>query len=1490
MLAPKQNQSQIWTRKNMDFVYKSVSEFVGVDVSSEMSLEGFEDSLRSMIESTTKASVQSDSSEEFQKNLIANFLHKHFDYECNVFGKVDLVIYDEGIAKVLFEVKSTQNKAEFVKTPQITCHIERSEISQKQNRDTSGIALKLTNTNAWSLESKAFYESILYFLREVKREKNNNIKHIILCTAHEFYVIKAKDYHALFITNPNKAIQKAIDTAYSNCDFKQGNDTSTRKFYTEIESIVREMSDTLEFTYINIKSLLDSLDLCESKSKSSLDLAHSHKSKTNSADSHNSNPKSKQDSHKSKQNLALFYALLSPNSLLAIPRYIDANTLNEKFYKELLYILGLQQIETNNKVLIKPDSTPNALLDLVQSTFADKLPSDLDEAFETHIFPLLMLWNNRILFLRLLESMLLNFKHIEKPFLHIEVLSDFSALSTLFFKVLAVKERESIPQNLSQIPYLNSSLFEKSALESQGFEIALLESKPLKIAPDSILRRDSAQNAIYKSINELPFLEYLFAFLHAYNFTTTPKDIVDFAKTNHDKLINSAVLGLVFEKLNGYKEGSFFTPSFITRYMCAQSIRKIVVQKFNEANPKWQCETIADIEYEIHREIRTARNTTLCHTEHSEVSQSKAQNRDISVSAKPQYDKDIDSPSPNNIVEEGALAWVDSHNDATNCHTEGEARSISKDNKEIFRSAQNDKNTTSAILAKHNRTFLSIHICDPAVGSGHFLVSALNELIAIKHELGLLLDTQGKRLRDIDLSLENDELIIKDFSGKIIDYTIPAHEHIESHIIQKALFHTKKELIENCLFGVDINPSSVEICKLRLWIELLKYSYYENLATRELQTLPNIDINIKRGNSLISRFALQDSLRHIPNIAQKICEYQNLVFEYKNSDKSELKPQKKDIESKIQNLKATFRLTLKDPKTKKELEKAIQNHIRDFGNFLLDDESLLDGLNGRMGNLFAETSLSEEEQAKAAQSYANIKLLRHRLDSVLSGAEYKHAFEWRFEFPEVLDSNGDFMGFDLIIGNPPYIRQEEIKELKPHLQKAFSIFTSTADIFTYFYEQGLKLLKARGILSLITSNKFCRAGYGANLREFLIQNEILEFVDLNGIKVFDKATVDTCIVNLRKIKPTKSHTINYVDSRQIRKANEIQSDSATESKKQKREISLLNLTYTQIAQDLLNSKAFIFADSRTRNLKAKIEKIGTPLKEWDIEIYRGVLTGYNEAFIIDTATKDSILDSCESSAERKRTEQIIKPILRGRDIKRYSYEWAGLWLINTHNGYTTQSGDKIPPIKIAKYPALKAHFDRQIKDTKKKGKGLFERDDKGITPYNLRNCAYLEDFGKLKISWQRVTQEPSFIIEKDFYLLDSMAFLISNSKQELYYLLGLLNSKAVFWYFRQIGHLYGDNGFLLSNQYVARFPIPKITTKNKPLVDKIIACVDTILTIKNPCHTERSEVSQKIDNRDISAFSKPQYDKKIKDLESKIDSLVYKLYDLDSQEIEIIES
>ena len=295
----------------MDFVRKDlvefVPEFVSVVASDCASLNAFEEDLRATLENASK-----DSSEEFQKNLIAEFLRKSFGYDCNTLGKADLAIYDEGKAKVLFEVKSTQNKAEFVKTPHLSslrvseateaicaesslrdlpsanrgklksCHTERSEVSKHKNADLqysldsslpteaqndkvidchekssdfAGLTSKSRN-DAWNLESKAFYESILYYLREFHAHKNNNLKHIILCTAREFYVIKAQEYHAAFVKNPDKAIQKRIDSAYKNCDLKQGNDTSTSKFYEQIAQIVRDMGDRLEFIYVNVLAIL----------------------------------------------------------------------------------------------------------------------------------------------------------------------------------------------------------------------------------------------------------------------------------------------------------------------------------------------------------------------------------------------------------------------------------------------------------------------------------------------------------------------------------------------------------------------------------------------------------------------------------------------------------------------------------------------------------------------------------------------------------------------------------------------------------------------------------------------------------------------------------------------------------------------------------------------------------------------------------------------------------------------------------------------------------------------------------------------------------------------------------------------------------------------------------------------------------------------------------------------------------------------------------
>ncbi len=967
---------------------------------------------------------------------------------------------------------------------------------------------------------------------------------------------------------------------------------------------------------------------------------------------------------------------------------------------------------------------------------------------------LLIAWNNRILFLRLLESLLISFKHFEKPFLTTENFKDFNALNNLFFEVLAKKNNERLPEIkedkiLGKIPYLNSSLFDKTPLELKGHEIKWLDNKSLEIYPKSILKKDKD----YQKEKDLPLLKYLFEFLRLYDFTTTPKDIKDNKNTSESRLINPSVLGLVFEKLNGYKEGSFYTPSFITSYMCSESITPIVLDKFNQ-------------KYNIE------------------------------------------------------------------CENLTELRNYFKNNY----SYKEDKRK------EYLQVLLALRVCDPAVGSGHFLVSALNEMVRVAYELGLITSLP----LDATLELENDEILIK-ISNKPFIYKHPSSEKEQSHHIQKELFELKKSIIENCLFGVDINPNSCEITKLRLWIELLKYSYYifENgKNTNALETLPNIDINIKCANSLISRFNLNDDLKKIPNIKQKIQEYKDLVAQYK--DPNPLFPlNKTDLTNKIQDLKTTFSLELKDPKTKAELEKAIEKHIKKYNFFALDDKSLLDGLNYFIPSLFGTLKLSPKEEEEAFASYGRIRALRKKLDDALSGREYQNAFEWRFEFPEVLNDEGDFLGFDCIIGNPPYIRQEQIKDLKPLLQKQYQDFySSTADIYTYFFALSYHLLKEKGFNAFITSNKYARAKYGAKLREWLLKKTtIVSYMELNALKVFESAAVDTSIMSFIKQDPPKESEFKYYEPTPDDKSD------------------LKSARSLSMRQNALSTESFIFADSTLLDLRGKMEKAGTPLKDWDIQIYRGILTGANEAFIITTGKREEILNACKTQEERKRTEALIKPILRGKDIKRYSYEWADLWVINTHNGYTSNLKFKIPPIDIEKYPAIKTHLDAHY-DT------IATRSDQGDTPYHLRNCAYLEDFEKEKIVYPETSQGAYFIYENSGIFLEKTAFMIVSDAYNLKLLTALLNSKLITFYFKNFcgGCILGKSGYQYNKHALEKIPIPKITEKNQELADKITDGAKAILALKE---------------KDPKANTQK--------LEKEIDALVYQLYNLTDEEIKIIE-
>ncbi|GAA8438068.1 class I SAM-dependent DNA methyltransferase [Helicobacter pylori] len=1219
-------------------------------------LKAFETAFNAFLETNQQEN------ENHHNDAFNDLLKGVFKYKVKPTKKIDSAILNENNkVEVIIEFKALKNPNEFIKKG--------------------------------DLNVKALHESLLYYLIE-RKEGNNNLKHLILATIKELYIIDANEFEVF-----NK--DKEIENAFKNCHDRKGNDTRTEAFYDVCQKRLNELDRSLKYHHIPLK----------------------------------------------KENLALIYQALSPNFLLKIPKYSDANTLNKDFYEELLYILGLEEQNDKGKILIKPSRTQNSL----SATLKEKYKNLDDE----EVMALLIAWNNRILFLRLLESLLISFKHFENPFLTTENFNDFNALNTLFFEVLAKKNSERFPEIkkdkiLEKIPYLNSSLFDKTPLELKGHEIKLLDNKKLEIYKNSVLKKHED----YQKDKPLPLLKYLFEFLRVYDFTTTPKDIKDNQNTSESRLINPSVLGLVFEKLNGYKEGSFYTPSFITSYMCKESITPIVLDKFNQTY-KIECENLTEL-----------RN----------------------------YFKN---------------------------------------------SYKEDKRK------EYLQLLLTLRVCDPAVGSGHFLVSALNEMVLIAYELGLIAS-----LYRYNLKLENDEIIIHTPEDKVFKYTIPHSENDPHHHIQKELFELKKSIIENCLFGVDINPNSCEITKLRLWIELLKYSYYifeEGKNTNALETLPNIDINIKCANSLISRFNLNDDLKKIPNIKQKIQEYKDLVAQYK--DPNPLYPlNKQDLINKIQDLKNTFSLTLKDPKTKAELEKAIEKHIKKYNFFALDDKSLLDGLNYFIPSLFGTFKLSPKEEEEAFASYGRIRALRKKLDDTLSGREYQNAFEWRFEFPEVLDDEGNFLGFDCIIGNPPYIRQEQIKDLKPLLEKQYQDFyNSTADIYTYFFALAYHLLKEKGFSAFITSNKYARAKYGAKLRELLLKKTTLvSYMELNALKVFESAAVDTSIIHFIKQAPLKESDFKYYEPTPNDKND------------------LKNTPSFLMKQNALSTESFIFANATLLDLRDKIESVGTPLKDWDIQINYGIKTGANEAFIIPTEKRDAILNACKTQEERKRTERLIKPILRGKDIKRYSYEWAHLWVINTHNGYTSALKSKIPPIDIEKYPATKAHLDAHW-DT------IATRCDQGDTPYHLRNCAYLEDFEKEKIVYSEIVQEPRFYLDNGecelggFYA-EATSFILTG--EHLRYLLGMLHSKLITFAFKTFyaGGGLGESGYRYKKAFIERLPIPQITEKNQELADKITDGAKQILALKE---------------KDPKANTQG--------LEKEIDALVYQLYHLTDEEIKTIE-
>ncbi|MGI7211340.1 class I SAM-dependent DNA methyltransferase [Campylobacter coli] len=1210
-----------------------------------------------------------------EDSLVANALSKFFEnlhFECEIKSihkgnsGIDLALKKDKQIQVIVEAKLPHSK-EFFSQSKPNC--------------------------------KALHECILYYLRE-RKALNSSLKHIIITDFYRFYIFKADLFEELF--NKNKYFKEAFENFESKNSLFKGN---TDEFYKECEKLLssekyldsitrKDLFDepSLKGVFIDIKPILEQEKPSFSKLKPLFKIFHKD----------------------------FLLSEFNPN---------DANSLNNAFYKELLYILGLYESKQNSKLIIAKSEESKE----EQGTFYTAINSKLkEENFET-ILKLLILWLNRILFLKLIESNLVRFNDDKNlKFLNFKKIPDFDKLSELFFEVLAKEKSTRKKSEFAYLPYLNSSLFEKQSIENT-LEISSL-SNDLKLFyyKNTVLKDDKCK----AKKGQVGLLEYLFEFLDSFDFGS---DDEQSEILSQKELISSSVLGNVFEKLNGYKEGSFYTPSFITSYMCKESITKVVLDKFNA-----------------------------------------------------QFDLD--------------------------------AKDISELRKSL---RKEDKKAQKELLN-------SIKICDPAVGSGHFLVSALNVMLSIYDELNLFDE-------EFYLEVQNDEILITNHKGEFIEYKRPKTPKDKAHLIQQELFHTKKDIIENNLFGVDINPNSCEITKLRLWIELLKHSFYQSFDDEnyhDLKTLPNIDINIKCGNSLVSYFETGKSLNHYPNIKERMGKYKRIVKDYKEGFYTD----KSHINQEIKNLKISFKNFCFADKFKKEMKSfndKCEKYSKKYGNFLaVDDENLKFFVS-------ANLTLFDFDEKEATKEFANLK---KEYDNIFN-LESNHPFEWRFEFPEILDDDGNFKGFDLIIGNPPYIRQEELKELKSHLAKNYKVYKGTSDIYTYFYELGFNVLKDRGgVLSYITSNKYTRAGYGEALREFLLKNvKFLEYTDLNGIKVFDSATVDTSILCFEKSK-SKDNKFKY-----LALSNEILKTCAYD-------IGLYK-DFAEFSQNSLSKESFTFSDENTSALKAKIERIGTPLKEWQgLNIYRGILTGYNEAFIITTEKRNEILANCKDEAEKERTAKLIRKMLRGRDIKRYSYEWAGLWVIGT-----------FPSLKldIEQYPALKQYLSQFLPRIEQSGEKGCRKKTSNKWFETQDNIAYYEEFEKEKIVYPNMNKEFIAFFDNEFFLLNQKCFILShqsNNKKELLYLTALLNSNVNFYYFKQIGAKLGASGYEMSKIFVEKLPIPKINSKNQKIADELINLADEILKAKE---------------QDKNANTQ--------ELENKINSLVYKLYNLTEEEIKIIE-
>jgi hypothetical protein len=704
------------------------------------------------------------------------------------------------------------------------------------------------------------------------------------------------------------------------------------------------------------------------------------------------------------------------------------------------------------------------------------------------------------------------------------------------------------------------------------------------------------------------------------------------------------------------------------------------------------------------------------------------------------------------------------------------------------------------------RALKDVKICDPAIGSGAFPMGLLNEIFQLVHKLH---EANGDKVERV-WGLEGWQ------ANKV-----------------------KLNIIQNSIYGVDIEKGAVDVARLRFWLSLI-------VDEPEPKALPHLDYKIVVGNSLVSK--LDDTIIDIDwevqndtnlpetDLFGKPKPKQFNAFEVENDEKQKLL---------LNEISAKQKLVFDPNSDEEKLSLQIRNLKIDLLVNQLDAMVKTKGVatkpRGTSKTIKAQTELWLQTLGWQ-QQITKLQKLKKQPEAPL------HFFDWKLDFPEIMNEQvTDKVGFDIVIGNPPYIQLQKENGFLANLYKNsnFKTFERTGDIYSLFYEKGINLLNHKGNICYITSNKWMKAGYGNSLRKLFCDYDTLKLIDL-GAGIFETATVDTNIIILRKIKNISHKTLALdISKEKILKPFEKYSSNW--------------ITLNELNEDIWN-----IINPVEFNIKQKSEKLGKPLKDWDIKINYGIKTGYNQAFIINTEQKNQFIIS------NKKNEDIIKPLLRGKDIKRYFALKSDLWLIFIpwHFPLHLDSSVTGGSIKAEKafqdqYPEIYQHLVKFKKELSSRNQA-----ETGIRYewYALQRCAntYFDDFEKEKIVYSEISQEPCFSYDTQKTFIGNTAYILTGNN--LKYLNGLLNSKLVTYIFSNFYSInLGKNGYRYLAQYMENLPIPFVT-ENNIIQKKIKKIVEQIITLKN---TDKNS--------------------NIVNLEQQIDKLVYKLYELTYEEVLVVE-